>query len=311
MAYAMAKTKKSSAKHDRAIRRLRLAAIQMATLGIAMVLSPLFVTAPLWTGLAKSIAPFGWAACAVGVLLFWFPRLSKDGAVSSTVASHGHVDLAPRPSVKHRNDIARTIATASDPLEPVPLQSTLRERPSEWSREVFLQIEWRRFEALIETLFVQAGFETKAQTHGADGGVDVWLYAKGRANTPVSIVQCKQWTGKSVGVDKIRELRGVMASHHLTRGQFATTSGFTPDAVSFANENGVNLLDIDALLALIDRRSPEQREALLEVALEGDYWRPTCVNCGTKMVERAKRDGSDFWGCASFPKCRTTMQMRA
>lgn len=307
MPYAMAKTKKSSARHDQAIRRLRLAAIQMAILGMAMALSPLFVTASIWTGVAKSIAPFGWAVCAVGLMLFWFPRPSKAGSVSPTVTSHGHVDLAPKPILKHKTDIARPVANDSAP----PLRSTVRERPAEWCREVFLLIEWRRFEALVETLFVQAGFETKAQTHGADGGVDVWLYAKGRTSTPVSIVQCKQWTGKSVGVDQIREFRGVMASHNLTRGQFATTSGFTPDAISFAQANGVNLLDIDALLALIERRSPQQREALLNVALEGSFCRPTCVNCGTKMVEREKRDGSGFWGCASFPKCRTTMQMRA
>lgn len=93
----------------------------------------------------------------------------------------------------------------------------------------------------------------------------MWLYAKGRTNVPVSIVQCKHWTGKSVGVDKIRELRGVMASRKLSLGQFATTSGFTTDAVIFAKANGLNLLDADALLALIRRRSQEQREALFVV----------------------------------------------
>lgn len=74
-----------------------------------------------------------------------------------------------------------------------------------------------------------------------------------------------------VGVDKIRELRGVMAARNVKRGQFATTSTFTPD---------------------------EQAE-LLAVALDGDYWRPTCVNCGVKRVDRTPRQGgSAFWGCA-------------
>jgi len=51
---------------------------------------------------------------------------------------------------------------------------------------------------------------------------------------------------------------------------------------------------------------------LLEVALEGDYWRPTYVNCGTKLVERTAKGGANrFWGCAGFPKCRTTTAMRA
>lgn len=46
-----------------------------------------------------------------------------------------------------------------------------------WSRQVFEGIEWRRFEALCEALFGQAGVRTESQSHGADGGVDIWLYS--------------------------------------------------------------------------------------------------------------------------------------
>lgn len=187
----------------------------------------------------------------------------------------------------------------------------LNERPASWGKPVFDVIEWRRFEAVVERLFQQAGFETSSQSHGADEGVDVWLFSRHQPGEPVSLVQCKHWQGKKVGVDKVRELRGVMAARQVKRGQFATTSAFTPDAVAFARANGINLLDVDGLLELIGTRSPEQQAELLDVALEGDYWRPTCVNCGLKMVERQpKRGGSAFWGCMGFPKCRTTLPMR-
>jgi restriction endonuclease Mrr len=112
----------------------------------------------------------------------------------------------------------------------------------------------------------------KAQSHGADDGVDVWLYSRSHPGAPVSIVQCKHWSGKRVGVDKLRELRGVMASKDVRRGQFATTSTFTPEATAFARDNGINPLDVDGLLALIAKRTPEQQEALLNVATQGDYW---------------------------------------
>jgi restriction system protein len=172
-------------------------------------------------------------------------------------------------------------------------------------------IEWRRFEALVEALFAQAGFETRSQSHGADEGIDVWLHSRSDPGTPVSVVQCKHWQGKRVGVDKVRELRGVMAAKNLSRGQFATTSTFTEDAIAFAKENGINLLDVQGLLALIATRTKVQQDALLAVALEGEYWKPTCVNCGVKMVERTPRKGgAAFWGCASYPKCNTTMARR-
>lgn len=173
-------------------------------------------------------------------------------------------------------------------------------------------IEWRRFEALVEALFAQSGLETKTQSHGADEGIDIWLFSRSQPGVPVSIVQCKHWNGRQVGVDKVRELRGVMAAKGVMRGQFATTSTFTAEAVVFAKDNGVNLLDAKGLLALIRTRTAEQQQALLTVALEGDYWRPTCVNCGIKMVDRTpKKGGNAFWGCLHFPRCKTTMPMRA
>ncbi len=180
-----------------------------------------------------------------------------------------------------------------------------------WGKPVFNVIEWRRFKAVVERLFQQAGFETTSQSHGADEGVDIWLFSRHQPGEPVSLVQCKHWQGKKVGVDKVRELRGVMTARLVKRGQFATTSAFTTDAIAFARVNGINLLVVDGLLELIGTRSPEQQAELLDVALEGDYWRPTCVNCGLKMVDRQpKRGGSAFWGCVGFPKCRTTLPMR-
>ena len=56
-----------------------------------------------------------------------------------------------------------------------------------------------------------------------------------------------------------------------------------------------------------------QQAALLDVAYEGEYWRPTCASCGVKMVVRQpKDDGALFWGCVNFAKqrCTTRIQLR-
>jgi restriction system protein len=50
-------------------------------------------------------------------------------------------------------------------------------RATTWSLDVFGAIEWRRFETVCEALFAQAGFRTESQSHGADGGGDIWLYS--------------------------------------------------------------------------------------------------------------------------------------
>ncbi|GAA0770614.1 restriction endonuclease [Ideonella azotifigens] len=189
--------------------------------------------------------------------------------------------------------------------------SLVPERPTAWSVAVFEAIEWRRFEAVVEALFQQAGFETRSKSHADDDGVDLWLYSRHQPGRPVSVVQCKHWHGRRVGVDRLQALSGTMAARDVRRGQFATTSGFTPEAEAFAREHRINLLDSERLLALIAQRSPEEQQLLLTLALENDYWRPTCVSCGKKMTERARRtDGSPFWGCTGYPQCHKKMPMR-
>ncbi|MEI2744238.1 MAG: topoisomerase DNA-binding C4 zinc finger domain-containing protein [Ottowia sp.] len=64
------------------------------------------------------------------------------------------------------------------------------------------------------------------------------------------------------------------------------------------------------LLEQIARRTPEQQAALLAVAFEGEYWRPTCPSCGVKLMDRKPRSGGQrFWGCANYPRCKYTQPM--
>ena len=222
-------------------------------------------------------------------------------AIAARLARAGRIDAMPVAD-------AGAEAANSPPRLKAPAPA------DHWSREVFELIEWRRFEAVVEALFAQAGFETRSQPHGADGGVDIWLYSVNHADgdAPVSIVQCKQWMRWRVGVKEVRELRGVMAQHGIARGQFVTTSDFTDDAREFAAGNGIGLHDVDGLLRLIGTRDPEQQDALLRVAFEGEWWRPTCASCGIKLVERtARQSGRLFWGCENFVRgCKTQMPMR-
>lgn len=183
-------------------------------------------------------------------------------------------------------------------------------RLNEWAPQVFEHIEWRRFEALCEALYGQAGVRTESQSHGADGGVDIWLYLR-HASKPM-IVQCKHWTRK-VAVDDVRAFFGVLKSHDLERGIYATSSGFTSDASDFAAAHGISAQNRAGLLELIASRTAVQQATLLDVAYEGEYWRPTCASCGVKMVVReSKEGGSMFWGCPNYGKlrCRSRIQMR-
>jgi len=281
----------------------------MALLGLgvlALLLSGAASQHPVLAPLLTVVRALAVGLMGLGLLVLWVAhhqqRRQEQAAFLPTIA--------PLPVLSPLGGSASK-ASAPPPAKPAAPQARPGPVATRWSGEVFAAIEWRRFEAVCEALFAQAGFEPSSQSHGPDGGVDIWLHSR-HADRAVSVVQCKHWRNRPVGVKEVREFFGVMASHGLKRGTYATSSSFTPEALAFAKANGIHTLDGEGLLALIAQRTPEQQQALLAVAHEGEYWRPTCASCGLKMVERTPREGgAAFWGCPRFPACRRTLAMAA
>jgi restriction system protein len=300
---------RNNRRQKQGIQILKQKGLQAIVLGAAMLLvSPLFASSPVLNTLASALRTFAWPLLVIGMLLLgayaFFKRVADKTGGPTDGAAH-----TPSPA-KSRGRLKLIEPTLAPTTEPTPPTSSPTPA-SAWSPAVFAAIEWRRFEAVCEALFAQAGYTTRAQSHGADGGVDIWLHTAG-TDKPVAVVQCKHWQGKPVGVKEIREFFGVMASHKLQRGIYATTSTYTEDAQQFATANGIAAMDGPALLAMIAKRTPEQQQAVLAVAHEGEYWKPTCASCGVKMLERTpSKGGTAFWGCSNYPKCKTRLAMPA
>ncbi len=190
--------------------------------------------------------------------------------------------------------------------EPKSRSASPRVDASRWSLDLLNALEWKRFERVCAGLFERLGFATQSAYVGADGGIDIRLF-HGESKAPVAIVQCKAWK-KLVGVDVVRELRGVMASEGIPEGIFATTTTFTKDAMTFAKANNIDLMDGRRILEAIDSLTEDQQSSLLQLATEGDYTTPTCASCGIKLLWRTPKSGArGFWGCSNYPRCKTTM----
>jgi len=293
----MARQTRAERRRERARQELAGKAWMAIFVGILLlVVAPAFLKGPIVGTLGPALRPAGWVALAIGAVLLGLHYVVRRQAAPVEIeptAVRAPARPAPASTAERREPV----------LSPSPSTAPHAGQESQWSPAVLHAIEWRRFEALCEALYAQAGFTTRSQSHGADGGVDIWLQSR-HSDVP-RIVQCKHWQSKAVGVKEMREFFGVMASHQLKSGTYVTSSTFSAEAAAFAKANGIHAQDGAALLRLIGQRTPEQQPALLAVAYEGEYWRPTCASCGIKMVERnsSKNDGS-FWGCANYPKCR-------
>jgi restriction system protein len=278
-----------------------------------LTIVPSVVRGPVGTTLAQALRPAGWLLLVAGALLLGIHFiLRRADTTRNTGVTQAEATLSPRRPTRGLVDkVSKEPATDSVRVSSMTSRQSTHRPEASWSSAVLAAIEWRRFEALCEAFYAQSGLTTRSQSHGADGGVDIWLQSK-HMDAP-RIVQCKHWQNRAVGVKEMREFRGVMASHRLESGTYVTSSTFTTDATAFAKANGILLQDGAALLKLIGQRTSEQQAALLAVAYEGEYWRPTCASCGTKMVERTSGNAvaRGFWGCANYPRCRGKTSAKA
>jgi restriction system protein len=181
---------------------------------------------------------------------------------------------------------------------------------SRWNMGLLKALEWKRFEILCSTYFEAIGLRSRRAYGGPDGGIDIRLFAKG-VSEPGILVQCKAWRDRQVGVALVRELYGVMTAENVPEGILVTTSKFSTDAVAFAKGKNIHLIDGDDFLGKLLDLPAAKQDGLRRQVIEGDYTTPTCPSCGdgTKMKFRTSgKDGTAFWGCSNFPRCRTTIR---
>ena len=166
-------------------------------------------------------------------------------------------------------------------------------------------LPWKHFEDVLAEAYRLQGYHVKEMLgSGADGGVDLLL----RKDEQVVVVQCKRWKGKPVPVQVVRELYGVMIDRRASAAKVVATTTFTADAVAFAKDKPIELVDSNALLRLV--RDVQTNSRITIRSDEPDHLTPNCPRCNTPMVMREARRGPNagekFWGCPNYPKCRGT-----
>jgi len=219
-------------------------------------------------------------------------------------------DVPPpvQPRTQSIGDLTQSLEqsiSARTKLSP-PKQST-QGAPARFTSDLLAELEWRRFEILVTLYFQKTGHEARRSRAGADGGVDIFI-SQPRQTQPQACVQCKAWNTYDVGVKPVRELFGVMAADSIPSGYFVTSGSFSSEAMAFARDKPLVLIDGKQLLENLNSMPEPDRAAILQEVTSGDYTTPTCPRCDVKMVQRDGSKGA-FWGCRSFPQCRQTFKM--
>ena len=106
------------------------------------------------------------------------------------------------------------------------------------------------FETFCAELFRKMGYEAEVTQKTNDGGYDIIL----NKDFEKSIVECKCYAqDHSIGRPMIQKLVGANHEAKANNMKFITTSKFSKEAILFANETDVELIDGKKLIELINK----------------------------------------------------------
>jgi restriction endonuclease Mrr len=116
-----------------------------------------------------------------------------------------------------------------------------------------------QFEAYLADLWEQQGYVTE-QTQGShDYGVDVFAHPQDREQ--LEVIQAKRnKPGNTVGGPTVQRTIGAREQHNATKAVVATTSSFTSNAKTVAQQAEVELIDGTDLAKLDQRLNTDTRE---------------------------------------------------
>lgn len=264
---------------------------------------------------ASSVAwLFALAFFLIGAVVFAKEKSAKGKL--RVVEPSLHDGAAHRPTPQEPTWAKYAVGTPPDPSIPrgslgEPIErASQTSKPTEWSIDLIRDLEWKRFEDVCQQFYEKKGIRSETTALGPDGGIDIRLY-QDDTGRPTSIVQCKAWGERFVGVKPVRELLGVMTHEKIGKAFFMTSGSYSDDAKAVAQANRITLIDGTMLLMMIQRLPTDERDSLLAFATEGDYTTPTCPTCGVKMKAiEGKAGRPNFWGCRNYPRCRQKLGMR-
>lgn len=137
-----------------------------------------------------------------------------------------------------------------------------------------------------------------------DGGIDIVVHS----GTERFAVQCKFWKAYEVGVRQVREFLGALQDAQLSEGVIVSIKGFTDPARELAARHKIEFIGKSNLLGMLKdvRYTPHIREINAIMDIDDKH----CPKCERQMLLRtSSKDGSKFWGCSGFPRCRFTLKI--
>jgi RNA polymerase sigma factor (sigma-70 family) len=176
------------------------------------------------------------------------PRVSKSpdaSSIATPLIERGPLTCAGHPMKGDSSELAIVHSTI------IQANRFLVERVAR-DHGLLYELKPVEFEELVADLLTRMGYSVDSTPASHDGGIDLWVAEKKEIGNFKYVVQCKRHARhRSVGVQLVRELYGVVEAARVTAGLLVTTSTFTRDAKEFQRTTDYRI-QLHDYLALVD-----------------------------------------------------------
>jgi anti-anti-sigma factor len=114
--------------------------------------------------------------------------------------------------------------------------------------ERLTDLDWRKFELLLEAILRNNGFRTELGSGHADRGIDLRLVQSDACGELITLVQAKKYdTHRPIRLEAVQAFCAVIDDEKANRGLFVTTSRYLPGARQFAERQRHRLTLADSI----------------------------------------------------------------
>ncbi len=216
----------------------------------------------------------------------WLGRRNRDPLPDRILFSLGSLLTVFKPSGQDR--LARFLEDGSVPAEAAAEEKHSPDADSEDSsptsareqearnRELIgkkiAQLGWEETQDLAAGVLQALGYATEVAAAGADGGVDIRACRDPLfLHPPIVKAQVKAKPTTKISTDEIRQLNGLV-DRTAERGIFIATGGFTNPSILEAQQMGIQLWDLERLVALFLDSYPDLDEGTQELVPLRQIW---------------------------------------
>jgi cytoskeletal protein CcmA (bactofilin family) len=168
------------------------------------------------------------------------------------------------------------------------------DRLAGWSPELISGLDWARLSEMARAIAAAAGCELAGSRIMPDGAVIFGMIEEPRsAKARRAMVKIAPWNEWGATPKTVQRFAQEVSTARNTRGILIAPAGFSPAALSTAQELRIEAVDAVGLDAAVRALPGDKSDFLFVVTTAGDFSTPTCPIC-MKKLQRVEQEAPEL-----------------